>query len=57
MTDKIEVKLLADGGPEFGVITLILVDRLLVRLIKEPFDSPAEAWKKIKRTKRLRGRN
>ena len=41
VTDKIEVKLFADGGPEFGLITvLMLVDRLLVRLIKEPFESP-----------------
>lgn len=39
--DKIEVKLLADGGPELGAITvLMLVDRLLVKLMSEPFDSP-----------------
>lgn len=39
--DKIDVKLLAEGGPELGPITvLILVDRLLVRLMREPFESP-----------------
>lgn len=42
--DKIEVKLLADGGPELGAITvLMLVDRLLVKLMSEPFDSPEVA--------------
>lgn len=43
--DRIDVKLLADGGPELGPITvLILVERLLVKLIKEPFESPASSW-------------
>lgn len=41
VTDKIEVKLLAEGGPEFGPITvLMLAERLLVKLISEPFESP-----------------
>jgi hypothetical protein len=40
--DKIDVKLVAEGGPEFGVKTvLMLADRLLVKLMREPFDSPA----------------
>lgn len=40
--DKIDVKLLVDGGPEFGAITvLMLADRLLVKPIREPFESPA----------------
>lgn len=35
MTDELE------GGPEFGGITAeILVDRLLVKLINDPFDIP-----------------
>lgn len=39
--DRIDVKLLVDDGPEFGVITvLMLADRLLVRPIREPFESP-----------------
>lgn len=39
--DKIDVKLLAEGGPELGPITvLMLVERLLVKLMREPFESP-----------------
>lgn len=46
--DRIEVKLVAEDGPELGPITvLMLVDRLLVKLIREPFDSPeAPRWKR-----------
>lgn len=41
--DRIEVKLLAEGGPELCPITvLMLVERLLVKLINEPFDNPGE---------------
>lgn len=44
--DKIEVKLLAEGGPELGPITvLMLADLLLVRLIREPFESPGKLLK------------
>lgn len=41
--DRIDVKLLAEGGPELDPITvLMLVDRLLVRLIREPLESPGK---------------
>jgi hypothetical protein len=41
--ERIDVKLLAEGGPEFGPMTvLMLVDRLLVRLMREPFESPGK---------------
>lgn len=41
LIDKIDVTLPADGGPELGPVTvLILVDRLLVRPIREPFERP-----------------
>jgi hypothetical protein len=41
--DRIDVKLLAEGGPEFGPMTvLMLVDRELVRLMREPFESPGK---------------
>lgn len=40
--DKIDVRLPAEAGPELGAITvLILAERLLVKLIKDPFESPA----------------
>lgn len=52
--DRIDVKLVAEDGPELGPITvLMLVDRLLVKLIKEPFDSPAVP--RLERNSALRG--
>lgn len=54
--DKIEVRLVAEDGPEFGPITvLILVDLLLVKLIREPFDSPALVTNHQKEEKYLVG--
>lgn len=54
--DKIEVRLLADGGPELGPITvLMLVDRLLVKLMREPFESPA--FVETTRRDKISGRN
>lgn len=49
--DRIDVKLVAEDGPEFGPITvLMLVERLLVKLISEPFESPeASRWKRKQR--------
>jgi hypothetical protein len=53
--DKIDVKLVAEGGPEFGAKTvLMLVERLLVKLIREPFESPAFVSNKTKIRKKIR---
>ena len=50
--DKIDVKLVADDGPELGAITvLILAERLLVKLIKEPFESPE--WRSLSGEKKI----
>lgn len=55
--ERIDVMLVAEDGPEFGPITvLMLVERLLVKLIKEPFDSPALV-SQSKRKNIISGRN
>jgi hypothetical protein len=39
--ERIDVKLPVDDGPEFGAKTVLIeVDRELVKLINEPFESP-----------------
>lgn len=48
--ERMDVRLLAEGGPELGAITvLMLADRLLVRPMREPFDSPAFVTQSVRK--------
>lgn len=49
VTDKTDVRLFAEGGPEFGPITvLMLAERLFVKLMREPFERPAFGQREIR---------